>query len=359
MPATNQFFAFVGNYGKSLPRGIHRLRYDPAKPSLSAEGLAAPAENPNFVIIHPNRRFLYAVTATKIASYPGAVEAYAIHPATGALTFLNRQPSGGDNPAHLALDPTGKLLVVANYSGGSIAAFPVADDGRLANASAVIQHHGSSVNPDRQREPHPHEVTFDPAGQYVVVPDLGMDQLLRYRVNVPAGSLTPDGAATVPPGSGPRHLAFGPTGRFMYVINELSCTLSVLTYDPAGGPMSEVQTLAVWPEKKGASGAEIELHPNGRYIYASNRGQDSIAVCEIEPSSGKLRLLHTHPTGGRTPRHFCIDPTARFILASNMDSNSVVLLNIDSATGRLSDTNIQLATEAPCCLAFVPTQPAA
>jgi 6-phosphogluconolactonase len=351
--ANNAFWVYSGNYGTSEPRGIQLLRYEPAKPSLTPAGLAGAADEATFVVIHPNGRYLYAVTAARIdPAYTGAVEAFAIDRATGKLTLLNRRASGGATPAHLALDPTGKLLVAANYTGGSVSAFPIADDGRLGEATAIVQHHGSSINPKRQREPHPHQVAFDPSGQNVLVPDLGMDKILKYRVDVAEGTLTAAGAAAVPAGSGPRHVTFN--GRFMYVINELSCTLSVISYGSVSGAMREIQTIEVWPEKEGASGAEIEMHPGGRFLYASNRGVDSIAICEIDQSSGKLRLAGTCPTGGRTPRHFGIDPTGRYIFASNMDSNSVVLLTIESAGGKLTPGNVQAATEAPCCTAFLP-----
>jgi 6-phosphogluconolactonase len=360
MSAVNSsFWVYSGNYGTSEPRGIQLLRYEPLKASLTPAGLAAPADEATFVVIHPNGRYLYAVTAARIdPAYPGAVEAFAIDRQSGRLTLLNRRASGGATPAHLAVDPTGKLLIAANYTGGSVAAFPIADDGQLGEASAIVQHHGSSINPKRQREPHPHQVAFDPSGRNVLVPDLGMDKILKYRVDVVEGTLSAAGAAVVPAGSGPRHVTFSADARFMYVINELTCTLSAISYDlrigEGGGAMREIQTIQVWPEKEGASGAEIELHPGGQFLYASNRGVDSIAICEIDHASGKLRLAGTCPTGGRTPRHFGIDPTGRYIFASNMDSNSVVLLSIEAAGERLTPGNVHATTEAPCCTAFLP-----
>jgi 6-phosphogluconolactonase len=349
------FWVYSGNYGKAQPRGIQLLRYEPGKPSLTPAGLAGEADEATFVVIHPKGRYLYAVTAASVNEpYTGAVEAFEIDRGSGRLTFLNRRASGGATPAHLALDRSGKLLIVANYSGGTVAAFPVGDDGRLGAATATVRHHGSSINPKRQGEPHPHGITFDPSGENILVPDLGMDKILKYRVDVAAGTLTAGAAAVVPAGSGSRHVAFGRDGRFMYVINELTCTVSVISYDAAGGPMREIQTIEVWPEKEGASGAEIEVHPSGRFVYASNRGVDSIAICEIEEASGKLRLVGTCPTGGQTPRHFGLDPTGRYIFASNMDSDGVVLLSVDPSGGRLAPANVQAETEAPCCTAFVP-----
>jgi 6-phosphogluconolactonase len=356
---TGVFWVFVGNYGKKEPHGIHLLRYSPGLGTLSSEGSAGPAEAPNWVAVHPNGQFLYAVTATRVddSPYSGAVEAFAIDPTTGKLTFLNRQDSGGDNPAHLAIHPSGKVAIVANYSGGTVAAFPIGEDGKLGEACATVQHHGSSINPKRQGEPHPHGITFDPTGSAILVPDLGMDRLLKYRVNVESCTLSAGAVAVVPAGSGPRHAAFGKDGRFVYVINELTYTLSVLTYEETQDGrrmMRDIQTLTVWPEKAGASGAEIEVHPSGRFLYASNRGHDSIAICAIDPASGKLELIGTHPTGGRTPRHFGLDPAGEFVLASNMDSNTVVLLKVDQASGKLTDTGIKAECEAPCCVAFVP-----
>jgi len=354
MPAStvpSAYWVYVGNFGDTEPRGIFLLRFDPAQKKLVSHGLAAPAEHPNFVIVHPSGRYVYAVTSTKTAAYKGSVEAFSADPKSGKLTFLNRQPSGGDNPAHLAIDPTGKLLIVANYSGGSIAAFPLAADGRLEAATAVIQHKGSSVNPKRQSEPHPHGIFFTPDGNSILVPDLGLDKVLTYAVDTANGTLTPGPAAATPPGSGPRHVAFSKDAGFLYVINELASTLTIFAHD--NGRFTELQTLAPWPKDDATSGAEIELHPNGGFLYASNRGYDSIAIGAVDAKSGLPKIIGLHPTGGRTPRHFGLDPTAGFILASNMDSNGIRLHSVDPITGGLMQTPTQVSVEAPCCVAFI------
>jgi 6-phosphogluconolactonase len=348
MATQSSYFAYIGNYGKKEPQGIILMRYQAGR--LEPAGQAAEAREPNFLAAHPSGKFVYAVTAHKLADYHGAVEAFAVDEATGKLTLLNRQPSGGDHPAHIAIDPTGKAAVVANYSGGTIASFPINADGRLAPAASVIQHHGSSINQKRQKGPHPHGITFNATGDTILVPDLGADRIFIYRVELATAKLTTGEPAVLPPGSGPRHAAFGNGDRFIYVINELTYTLSVFSND---NPPREIETIRVWEDKPNASGAEIEIHPNGKFLYASNRVHDSIAICSIDRNTGRLTLVGIEPTGGKTPRHFGLDPTGEFLLASNMDSNAIDVFAVNPATGKLTHTGQRTPTDLPCSIAFV------
>jgi 6-phosphogluconolactonase len=355
--STGIFWVYSGNYGETQPKGIFLHRFDSTAGTLGPAAHAVPAEAPNFVIVHPSGKFLYGVTLAKLAGYAGTVEGFAIDAKNGHLAPINRQPSGGDNPAHLAIDPTGKVLIVANYSGGTVAAFPLSPTGEIAPASAVVQHKGSSIHPRRQTGPNPHGVTFDSTGRVILVPDLGSDKLFNYQVDPATGALTrcavPGDAATLTPGSGPRHVVFSPGGRFLYVLNELTCTITVFSYQ-SPGITREIQTLTPWPVVARATAGEIEMHPSGRFVYASNRGHDSIAVCAIDSATGQLTLIQTVATGGKTPRHFALDPTGKFMLASNQDSNRIEIFRVDSGTGKLSASGQGVDSDAPVCVAFVP-----
>jgi 6-phosphogluconolactonase len=256
------------------------------------------------------------------------------------------------------VDPTGKCLLVANYGSGSIAALPIQADGTLTKPGAVIQHQGSSVNPQRQAGPHAHFITPDPANRFALTCDLGLDQVLVYRLD-PAKSLLAANDppfAAVKPGAGPRHLAFDPSGRFVFLINQMGSTLTAFAYEADGGVLKELQTLSTLPKEfTGISYcAEVQVHPSGKFIYGSNRGHDSIAAFGFDPASGKLTCLQHQPTQGRTPRHFVIDPTGQWLLAENQNSDSIVVFHLDSKTGRLSPAGHTVSVGAPVCAVFVP-----
>jgi 6-phosphogluconolactonase len=360
-PPGQPTLVYFGTYTGPKSQGIYVSRLDPATGELSVPELAAPVTSPSFVAIHPSRRFLYAVN--EVGSFQGkrtgAVTAFAIEPATGRLTMLNQQSSGGGGPCHLNVDQTGRNVLVANYGGGSCAVLPIGKDGRLGEATAFIQHRGSSVNKQRQDGPHAHGIYLDAANRFAFVPDLGLDQVLIYQFDPNKGSLAPNDPpfASVPPGSGPRHLAFHPTGRFAYVINEMLCTVSAFTYEPERGRLSLVQTVSTLPAGQAVlprfSTAEIEVHPGGRFLYGSNRGHDTLAVFALDPQTGHLSLLQNEPTQGKTPRGFGIDPTGRWLVAANQDSDNVVVFQIDGDTGRLSSTGRSVAVGLPVCVRFM------
>jgi 6-phosphogluconolactonase len=307
--------------------------------------------------LHPNGRFLYAVSEMdNTGGKPGgAVAAFTVDAKTGKLTPLNQQSSGGGGPCHLAVDKTGKCLLVANYGTGSIAALPIGNDGSLGERATTIQHEGSSVDKGRQEGPHAHYITTDPANRLALVCDLGLDKVLVYKLSPDTAKLVANepAFASVAPGAGPRHLVFHPDGRAVYVINEMALTMTALSYDSRGN-MKELQTISTLPADFNGKGscAEVEVHPSGKFLYGSNRGHDSIAVFAIDANTHKLTLVEHQPTRGKTPRHFAIDPTGKWLLAENQNSDSVVVFKIDSATGRLSPTGQTVEVGAPVCIVF-------
>jgi 6-phosphogluconolactonase len=270
---------------------------------------------------------------------------------------LNQVSSQGGGPCHLLVEQTGKTLLVANYGGGSIAALPIKDDGSLAEATSFIQHEGKGVNKQRQEGPHAHFITTDPANRFALTCDLGLDKVLVYRLDAAAGKLVSNDPPSVSlkPGSGPRHLAFHPNGRFAYVINEMGNTLSAFAWQAGQGSLAEIQSISTLPEdfKANSTTAEVEVHPSGKFVYGSNRGHDSIVVFSVDPATGKLAFVEHQSTQGKMPRHFIISPNGKFLIAENQGSDSILVYKIDLQTGRLTPTGQTLTVGAPVCVKFV------
>ena len=354
----NHRLLYIGTYTGQKSEGIYSCQMDATTGALSKPGLAAKMKNPSFLAIHPNRHWLYAVGENSDASGKkgGMVLAYHIDDETGNLSPINEQSSGGAGPCHISVDRSGKCVLVANYGTGSIAAFPVGDDGRLRSAATVLEHTGSSVNRQRQTGPHPHQIISESASRFAFVPDLGTDQVMIYRLDAAKSLLTTNTPpfAALRPGAGPRHMAFHPNGRYAYLINELDSTITVFQFDPAHGALSAVQTNSTLPEGYSTrnSTAEIAVHPSGRYVYGSNRGHDSIAVFAVDEPTGRLRSVQHEPTQGRTPRFFCLDPSGQFLLAANQDSDSIVVFRVDEKTGNLRPTEHRIEVGAPVCIVF-------
>ena len=356
--AARSSLAFVGTYTGAKSQGIYAFRFDPATGDVVPLGLAAATENPTFLALHPNGRFLYAVNETgNFQGKPaGSVTALAIDRATGRLRQLNQASTLGGGPCHLIVDRAGKFVIVANYSGGSVAVLPIRADGTMGTASAFVQHHGSSVNRQRQEAPHAHGATLSPDERFLFVPDLGLDQLVTYRFNHADGTLAPGDPpfTALKPGSGPRHLVFHPDGHHAYVISELVSTVTEFTFDAATGGLTEQAGSPLLPaDFQGQStAAELAVHPDGRFLYASNRGHDSLAVFAIA-RSGALQLIERVPSGGRTPRHFALDPTGRWLWAASQDNSEIVVFRVDTNTGRLEPTGTKLAAGSPVCVCFL------
>ena len=357
-----KYFVYVGTYTaeSSTSKGIYAYRYDPHGSTLTPLGLVAETTNPSFLAVHPNHRFLYAVNETGDykGQKSGAVTAFSIDHVTGKLTQLNQVASGGADPCYITVDKTGKYVLVANYTGGSISAFPVLADGRLGEASAFIQHTGHGTNPKRQEGPHAHSIDLSPDNRFAIVDDLGLDETLVYKFDSAKGSLTLNDPpfAQAAPGAGPRHFAFHPNGKFGYVLDEMGSTVSAFNYDGTGGVLHPLQTISSLP--KGFAGhndaAEIEVHPSGKFLYASNRGHDSNALFSIDPNKGTLKLIEYVPTKGASPRNFAIDPTGKLIFAENEKSDNIVLFRINPQSGRLTPTGKVLDISQPVCVKFVP-----
>lgn len=348
---------YVGTFtgGESTSDGIYVLDFDEQSGTLDELRLAAEAENPSFLAIHPGAEFLYAVGRpfSKAGAKEGAVLAFAIDPDTGALQLLNEQGSGGRGPCHVTVDATGRVVLVANYGGGSVAAFPIGTDGRLAASSAFVQHEGASAHPKRQTRPHAHSINVDPSNRFALAADLGIDQVVVYRLDASTGSLTPNGAATIAPGSGPRHLAFHPDGAWAYVLNELSRTVTAFTFDAETGAMAELQTIPSVPAGvTDGNSAEVRCSSDGRFLYTSNRGHDSIASFAIDAATGKLVSTGHVSTGGHWPRNFTLSPSGRWLLVANQKSNSIVVFGIDPETGVPTPTGQTVSVPAPVCLRF-------
>jgi 6-phosphogluconolactonase len=361
---SKQFLVYFGTYTGTKNKGIYVSRLDTASGELSAPTLAAKCINPSYIAVDPNHRFLFAVNETDHfnGQASGSVTAFRLDAPTGKLEFLNQQPSGGMSPCHIAADSTGKYVLVANYNSGSVAVFPVQTNGLIGPPTAVIQHHGSSVNQLRQAGPHAHCIALDAANHRVFACDLGLDKVMIYRLNETNGALTADVNPWVElkPGSGPRHIAFSPDGRHAYVINELGSTLTTFTYDPDPGALQEVQTVSTLPEDfHGKSTcAEVAVHPSGKFVYGSNRGDDSIALFTVDEQSGRLDFVERQSTRGKIPRCFAIDPTGQYLIAANQDSDSIVVFRINAQTGQLTWTGQTVEVGKPVCVAFVPMETA-
>jgi len=354
---------YFGTYTGAKSKGIYLSRLDPATGRLTAPELVAKTTNPSFLALHPDGHFLYAVAELDDGQGKGngTVGAYAIQAGTGKLTPLNQQPSGGGGPCHLAVDAKGKCVLTANYGSGRVAALPIRPDGNLGPPTTTIQHTGSSVDRQRQAGPHAHFICPSPDNRFALACDLGLDHVIAYRLDAELAQLTATepGYVKVAPGAGPRHLSFSLDGKFVYVISEMSSTITVFRYEAQTAGMSEVQSISTLPKASTtpSSCAEIAMHPSGKFLYGSNRGHDSIAVFAVDPESGKLTARQHQSTQGQTPRHFAIDPTGRWLLAENQASDSVVVFGIDAITGNLKATGQTLAVGSPVCAVFVQEHP--
>ena len=351
----NRMRVYYGTKNQSGSKGIYTGTFDPATGNLSDPILAVEAENPGFVAISNSNRFLYAVASGKGGH---KIVAYLIDKASGKLTELNRQDAGGANPCHVSVSPGDRYVVYANYTGGSCGMMPIAPDGKLLARTSFFQHEGASgVNAKRQEAPHPHSAMTAPEGKLVMVPDLGQDKILIYQVDADGKGMRPGepSFALMPPGGGPRHVTFHPSGRWMYSNNELTSAVTVFDLDSSTGVTRSKQTISTLPTGKfeGNSTAEILVHPNGRFLYCSNRGHDSIASFSIDQSNGELTATGHASSGGNVPRNFGITPDGRFIVAANQRSDDVAVLKIDAETGTLSQTGNSIKVPHCICVRFV------
>ncbi len=350
---------YTGSYSTAEEESIKCYEFDSRSGTLTYLTGYSGIENPSFLALHSNGRFLYAVSETdqKEGNLTGGVAAFLIDQSSGGLTKINEVASGGAAPCHIALDRTESMLMTANYNGGSVAAFPVMKDGSLGERSFFHQHAGSGTDPSRQDVPHAHSVNPSPDNRFALVPDLGLDKVFVYRLNPEKGGmeLNVPSYAVVADGSGPRHLAFHPGRSVVYVINEMASTVTVFDYQTDAGALSEIQTVSTLPigfEGRNST-AEVAVDPSGRFLYGSNRGHNSIAVFSIDQDSGKLEAVQHHPTGGSTPRNFCLSPDGKFLLAANQRSDNLLVFPLDAASGKLLDPVEEINLKAPVCIRFV------
>jgi 6-phosphogluconolactonase len=352
---------YVGSYtknppggGSDNPVGLSIFRFDPATGGLSPVQQVH-STNPSFVALDPSRRFLYVIN--EIDDYEGqksgSAEAYAIDPNTGMIKLLNRQSLNSPIPAHLAVDPTGHHLVIANYIGGDFVVLPIEDDGRLGPVSGRVKDIGSGPNEKRQEAPHPHSLVFDPGGHFIAAADLGTDKVQIFRLS--DGGLARVSEAAVAPGAGPRHIAFDLGGKRLYVVNELNATVTSFSYDAATGQIGkELQTVSTEPAGYNGphSTAEIVVHPSGKFLYASNRGHNSIVCYRIDPSTGLLSVIGFAAQGVNFPRNFAIDPSGKWLYVANQKGDTILQFEINPDTGELTPTGQVTQSITPVAIVF-------
>lgn len=355
-PQTDEYIAYVGTYTGKGSDGIYAFRFNAATGDIGPLTLAAKTDNPSFLAADSAGRFLYAVNELSSfkGQHTGAVSVFAVEGGSVQLQLVQQVSSLGDGPAHLSLDRSGQFLMVANYGGGNMAVFPIRTDGQLDSASAFMQAHGSSVNKDRQEAPHAHFVETTPDNRFVIVADLGIDKLLIYGFDERSGKLSADSARhrALTPGSGPRHFVFTPSGKHLYVANELGSSVTRFAYDAARGSLEMQETISTLPANFTGTNtaAEIVIDTQGKFLYVSNRGDDSIVQFSIQPEDGTLKLVDRVSCGGRSPRHITLDPTGRWMFSANQASGEITLFAVDGSSGRLTSTGKSVKVVAPVCV---------
>lgn len=350
-----KYIVYIGSYGK----GIDAYRFDAATGQLQSIGMTGQVENPSFLTTDPEFRYLYAVSELT-GNEDGGVAAFAINRDNGSLTPLNKQSSAGLAPCHLAVDNTGKMLMVANYTSGGVSTYPLKADGSIGEMAGLMTEKGRGPNPARQEGPHAHEVVISKDNRIAYVPDLGLDQIRLYLLDPGHATLTPNKPPFVKqdPGMGPRHLAFSPDEKFAYVANELKSEVSVFQHDVATGNMTKIQDVSTLPANYSGENAPAEIlcDSAGKFVYATNRGADSIAVFAIDGGKGTLHQVQVISAEGKMPRGLEIDPTGHFMFAGNQKTDNFVIFQIDAKTGQLSPTGEVVKSPSPVAFTFVPVK---
>ncbi len=349
---------YIGTFMDTGSKGIYQVNLDRESGALELVGVAAEVDRPGFLAVHPNGRFLYSVTGGQAFRDQGAggVAAFAIDADSGELTLLNEVSSQGRGPCHVSVDPTGSTVMVANYGGGNVASYPIQEDGSLGEAVSVGQHEGPSEATDRQRAPHAHSIYPSPGGRFAVSADLGTDEVWIYRLNPAEGAMEPNDppVASLAPGAGPRHLAFHPDGQRLFALNELNGTLTLFSWDEERGVLEEIRTVPTLPLgfDEPNTTAEVVVHPSGRFVYATNRGHDSVAMFAYNPATDELAALGHESTRGGHPRNFNIDPSGQWLIVANRDGGNLVVYGIDPQSGRLEFSGHELEIPQPVCVTF-------
>lgn len=342
------YYLYVGTYTRKTSEGIYVYRFNTQTGDFAPVSVAKGVSNPSFLAITANKRFLYAVGG----SGGDTARAFAIDKQSRQLTLLNSQATGDKGGAHLAVDKTGKWVIVGNYNGGSLSVLPTEADGSLGKVTQVIKHEGKSINAERQAKPFVHSINIAPNNSDVFVPDLGTDKIATYTLSSKTGQLTAGNPpfTMVTPGSGPRHFTFHPNGKFAYVIQEMEALITGFTYEK--GELKAIQTVNTLPDDYTGRKwtADIHLSPDGKFLYGSNRGHESLVIFSIDQKTGQLTPVGHQPVNGKTPRNFAIDPTGNFVLVANQDSDNITIFKRDKQTGKLTATGKEIAVSMPVCL---------
>lgn len=344
---------YFGSHSPAPGAGFSLAHFDTDTGALTKPEFLLEAKEPAFFVISADGSRLYTCNS----GTPGGVSSYAVEPRSGHLTLLNRVLAGGGDTSFISLDKAERHVLVANYDGGSVAVFALKPDGSIGDWTGFDQHRGQSVNPVRQTHAYAHSIVLDSTNRFALVPDLGVDKVFVYRFDAATGGLTPHAPAfvAIAPGSGPRHVRFHPNGRWVYLINEIASTIEAFAWDTSAGTLEPFQTVSTLPaDFNGVSAcAELEIHPNGKFLYGSNRGHDSVAVFAIDQATGKLSPVEYHPCGGKTPRNFAFDPTGRWIVLTNQDSSTAVVFRVDPDSGRLTQRGDPVPVPSPFCERFL------
>ena len=349
------YYVYYGTAEGGASKGISLGHFNSDTGVLTKPVLAAEADGPSFFTLSSDGKFLYSCyeNASKVA-------AYAIDGATGALKLLNVVGSGGSGPCHISLDQTGKYALVANYNSGQVAVLAIRPDGSLGAQTGADQHTGTGPDKTRQEGPHAHCIIVDPSNKFVLSTDLGNDKIYVYKFDANTGKITPNTPAfgMVKPGEGPRHLLFSPNGKVLYCITEMGATVTAFNWDGKTGTLTAFQDISTLPAnfKDFNKDAELALSPNGKFLYASARGHDALAVFAIDAKTGALSLVQDAPAGGKTPRYFSFDPTGKWIICGHQDSNTAVVFSYDAATGKLTQHGDPIAATSPICMRYLPVK---
>jgi 3-carboxymuconate cyclase len=360
MEEIQRYFIYIGSYAASEQSGIHIYSLDEHSGQLDLIDQLAGIDNPSYLAFNSQQTRIYAVSETQsFQGQPGgSVVALTRDPATGKLAHLNQLPTDGADPCYVTIDPTDSMLMLVNYSGGSFCAYSLDEDGSIAQKTDFIQQHGKGFRADRQEGPHPHSIVLDQRGKNVLLADLGLDKIFAYRLDLDTKKFVAQSVTSLTPGTGPRHTTFSANGNYVYIINELASSINVFTYDSDTTTLRLRQTISTLPaEYTGKNiSADIHISPDGRFLYGSNRGHDSIAVYRIDQDNGTLSFIQHVATGGRTPRNFAITAGGRFLLAANQDTDSVVVFKIDQDRGTLEPTGTVLNVPQPVCIKLCAAQ---
>ena len=349
--------AYVGTYTDTAAKGVYALKWDAAAKKFVSLGVQAEVPNPSFVAVSPSHKFLYAITERAARrDGTGSVSSYAIDPATGALKLVNRVLAHGNTSAHLVVDHTGKWLLVANYGSGSVASFPLNADGSVGEMSDFKQHSGSSVNVHRQTGPHPHEAVISADNRFLYVPDLGLDKVFVYALDTATGKLALASTTDTRPGFGPRHMLFGKSGKFAYVLGEMGSAVAVMSADRKTGKLTLVEATDTVPAHltEENNSAELAMSTDGRFLYATNRGHDSVTVFQVNAANGKLTNVQNIPTQGHIPRGMALDPDGTHLLTGNQNSDTITVFDRDTRTGKLTFASQMTDIPTAVCILFTP-----